>query len=140
MSRNVTRKELLALPIHTYNAVVKLQMKKDGKPDSDFEELKICEYCRRRIAGFVWCICDKGQERFESTIAEVKAVSEERNRDHKRKDGYYRVKYRGVWYIAYSKTLVFPSPRWNMVGNEDDYQDSDFDEINETPINPNPYA
>ena len=52
-----------------------------------------------------------------------------------RKPGYYRVKVRGVWKIA-----EWEYRRWWLFGIEDNYRDSDFHAIDETPIDHNPPA
>jgi len=50
-----------------------------------------------------------------------------------RQTGWYRVKWLGVWnFDEYTGTA------WWMPGTNNPFKDSDFDEINETPINPEP--
>jgi hypothetical protein len=58
-----------------------------------------------------------------------------------RKDGYYRVKWNdGTWSIAYYTAIGSEKYRWQIIGCGDLLSDNNFEEINETPINPNPYA
>ena len=51
--------------------------------------------------------------------------------------GYYRVKYKGLWYIMlYDKLMRSDERKWHFRGQQ--LSDKCFDEINETPINPTP--
>jgi hypothetical protein len=55
-----------------------------------------------------------------------------------RKSGYYRVKFLDKWIIAQWFPDA-PNPHWLTTENRHHlYWDSDFEEINETPINPDP--
>lgn len=56
-----------------------------------------------------------------------------------RKPGYYRVKRGLVWLIAYYAEVVMRD-RWFLPTWSDTLNDSDFDAIDETPIDPNPPA
>ncbi len=52
----------------------------------------------------------------------------------KRIDGFYKVKRNGRWIIAEWLDLITLSPCWFLTGNETMFYDSDFEEIEETPI------
>jgi len=46
-----------------------------------------------------------------------------------KKEGYYFVKYQGEWIIAELSIITITDTYWNVIGNEDEYYDNDFDEI-----------
>ena len=49
-----------------------------------------------------------------------------------RQEGYYWVKFRGVFIIAYYNINI-PNP-WNIIGYTSFFKDSDFEHINEVRI------
>lgn len=74
MSRTLTREECLQLDVETYNMAMEIEWKKDKVKKNLSGGLSICEHCGRK--NVITCICDKGVERWNRTLAEVKAVSE----------------------------------------------------------------
>lgn len=53
--------------------------------------------------------------------------------NNKRQPGFYRVKLNGRWRIA-----EYDFREWVLPGNEETWSDSEFELIDETPINPEP--
>lgn len=49
-----------------------------------------------------------------------------------RQDGYYWVKHKNEWHVALWNTQLYPS--WHLSGHEEEFEDTDFDEINEERI------
>lgn len=55
----------------------------------------------------------------------------------KRQPGYYRVKYGGEWTIG-EWFVKLPTACWFLTADSREKKDEDLEEINETPINPEP--
>lgn len=54
--------------------------------------------------------------------------------ENKRPNGFYKVKRNGIYIIAEYMDLVTIPAAWFLTGNEELFYDSDFEEIQETPI------
>lgn len=51
-----------------------------------------------------------------------------------RQEGYYWVKYRTGYQIAYWGLWISDKYAWFVIGNEDGFEDTDFEHINEVRI------
>lgn len=74
----LTKRECLKLDIVTYNKAMELQWPDHKKQKNLSGDLSICKHCGRKYV--ICCICDESEKRWDDMIAEVKAVSEERNK------------------------------------------------------------
>ena len=74
MSRVLTNEECLKLDIETYNKAMELEWITHKVEKNLSGDLSVCEHCNRKFV--ICCICDEAENRWDNTIAEVKAVSE----------------------------------------------------------------
>lgn len=72
----MTTKELLTLPIETFNKAIKLTCERQKGSSASLTE---CKHCGR--LHFIKCICPEAEKAWEDMLREVREVSEQNNRE-----------------------------------------------------------